>query len=42
MAPIVHHHRSTTKADHKPFKTKFASKGSLKDAAKGKSNCVRV
>jgi pre-rRNA-processing protein TSR1 len=36
MAAAVHHHRSTTKADHKPFKTKFASKGALKDAAKGK------
>lgn len=31
-----HHHRSTTKADHKPFKSKHASKGALKDAAKGK------
>ena len=36
MASAVHHHRSTTKVDHKSFKTKFASKGALKDAAKGK------
>jgi pre-rRNA-processing protein TSR1 len=35
MAAAVHHHRSTTKQDHKPFKTKFASKSALKDAAKG-------
>lgn len=31
-----HHHRSTTKVDHKPFKSKHASKSALKDAAKGK------
>ena len=38
MAPTnssVHHHRSTTKVDHKPYKTRFASKGALKDQAKG-------
>ena len=38
MAPIstsVHHHRSTTKIDHKPFKSRFASKSALKDKAKG-------
>lgn len=40
MAPIqpqVHHHRSTTKVDHKPYKPRFASKGDLKDQAKGTS-----
>lgn len=31
-----HHHRSTTKVDHKPFKSKHATKSALKDAAKGK------
>ncbi|ERF74677.1 hypothetical protein EPUS_00807 [Endocarpon pusillum Z07020] len=39
MAPIStmsHHHRSTTKQSHKPFKPRFASKGALKDIAKGK------
>ncbi|KKK23955.1 hypothetical protein ARAM_003432 [Aspergillus rambellii] len=38
MAPIAtaHHHRSTTKTTHKPFKTKHASKGALKEKAKGK------
>lgn len=30
-----HHHRSTTKVPHKPFKSKFASKGSIKDLSKG-------
>ncbi|KEF55321.1 uncharacterized protein A1O9_08975 [Exophiala aquamarina CBS 119918] len=38
MAPIqgsAHHHRNTTKVDHKPYKTRFASKGALKDKAKG-------
>ncbi|EXJ54682.1 hypothetical protein A1O7_10023 [Cladophialophora yegresii CBS 114405] len=40
MAPITttaHHHRSTTKVDHKPFKSRFASKNALKDRAKGKT-----
>ncbi|ETI20222.1 hypothetical protein G647_08256 [Cladophialophora carrionii CBS 160.54] len=40
MAPIItaaHHHRSTTKVDHKPFKSRFASKSALKDRAKGKT-----
>lgn len=32
----AHHHRSTTKVDHKPFKSKHATKSALKDAAKGK------
>ncbi|KAH1482802.1 hypothetical protein KXW28_006825 [Aspergillus fumigatus] len=38
MAPTqtVHHHRSTTKTSHKPFKSKHASKGALKDINKGK------
>lgn len=38
MAPISatsHHHRSTTKQAHKPFKPRFAGKGALKDLAKG-------
>lgn len=35
MAPIDHHHRSTTKAANKPFKPRFTSKGALKDRAKG-------
>ncbi|KAJ6160769.1 Ribosome biogenesis protein tsr1 [Penicillium chermesinum] len=36
MAPTqtVHHHRSTTKVSHKPFKSKHASKSALKDQAK--------
>jgi pre-rRNA-processing protein TSR1 len=37
MAPTqVHHHRSTTKASNKPFKTKHASKSALKEKEKGK------
>ncbi|KAL4879156.1 hypothetical protein BJY04DRAFT_208879 [Aspergillus karnatakaensis] len=38
MAPTstVHHHRSTTKTSHKPYKTGHASKRALKDQAKGK------
>lgn len=32
----THHHRSTTKQDHKPFKSKHATKSALKEAAKGK------
>ncbi|KAJ5290855.1 hypothetical protein N7478_000106 [Penicillium angulare] len=38
MAPTqtVHHHRSTTKVSHKPYKTKHASKSALKEKAKGK------
>lgn len=37
MAPTqtVHHHRSTTKTSHKSFKSRHASKSSLKDKAKG-------
>lgn len=36
-APAVgHHHRSTTKADHKAFKGRHASKSALKDRNKGK------
>ncbi|KAJ5899339.1 pre-rRNA processing protein Tsr1 [Penicillium taxi] len=43
MAPTqtVHHHRNTTKAANKPFKTKHASKSALKDAAKGKVEVER-
>ena len=40
MAPInpaSHHHRSTTKQSHKPFKPRFTSKGALKDLAKGET-----
>lgn len=39
MAPTmtsVHHHRSTTKQEHKPYKSRHASKSALKDAAKGR------
>ena len=36
MATVQHHHRSTTKVAKKPFKSKHASKGTLKDRAKGK------
>lgn len=35
-AQTSHHHRSTTKQDHKPFKSRHATKSALKDAAKGK------
>src|ERR1700742_5005347 len=31
-----HHHRSTTKTAHKPFKTRHASKSALKERFKGK------
>ncbi|KAJ6010873.1 Ribosome biogenesis protein tsr1 [Penicillium sp. IBT 35674x] len=42
MAPTqVHHHRSTTKSANKPFKTKHASKGALKEQAKGKVEVER-
>ncbi|KAF2834605.1 DUF663-domain-containing protein [Patellaria atrata CBS 101060] len=37
MAPIVdHHHRSTTKSSHKPFKARHATKSALKEKSKGK------
>ncbi|KAL2008679.1 hypothetical protein VTN00DRAFT_6873 [Thermoascus crustaceus] len=40
MAPITqtvqHHHRSTTKTTHKPFKSGHATKRQLKDQSKGK------
>ena len=38
MAPIIdqHHHRSTSKVPHKPFKSRHASKGLLKKLSKGK------
>lgn len=39
MGPIPqaaqHHHRATTKTSHKAFKTKHASKNSLRDKSKG-------
>lgn len=40
MAPIqsAHHHRSTTKVSHKGFKSKHATKGALKEQAKGASS----
>jgi pre-rRNA-processing protein TSR1 len=39
MAPILdsHHHRSTSKVPHKPFKSRHASKGLLKKLSKGKT-----
>ncbi|WYZ37280.1 hypothetical protein EsH8_II_000786 [Colletotrichum jinshuiense] len=33
---MSHSHRPTTKVTHKPFKSKHATKGSLRDAAKGR------
>ncbi|KAK8174199.1 hypothetical protein IWX90DRAFT_512573 [Phyllosticta citrichinensis] len=33
-----HHHRSTTKSSHKPFKSRHASKSALKEQSKGKIN----
>ena len=36
MAPEQHHHRSTTKAAPKPFKSKHLSKGAVKEKLKGK------
>lgn len=36
MATEHHHHRSTTKVNHKPFKSKHLSKGALKEQQKGK------
>src|ERR1700761_253378 len=43
MAPntSAHHHRNTTKVDHKPFKSRFASKSALRDRAKGKTESKR-
>lgn len=36
MVPILdHHHRSTTKASHKPFKSRHSTKGLLKERSKG-------
>lgn len=35
MAPDQHHHRSTTKQSHKPYKSKHMSKGAIKDKNKG-------
>ena len=37
MAPTTdHHHRSTTKVSHKPFKSRHATKSLIRDLAKGK------
>ena len=35
MASVAHHHRSTTKTIQKPFKSKHASKNTLRDRSKG-------
>ena len=35
-AVVQHHHRSTTKSSHKPFKTRHLTKSALKERAKGK------
>lgn len=35
-AATEHHHRSTTKASRKPFKTRHASKSAIKERSKGK------
>ena len=42
MAPILegHHHRSTT-TSHKPFKSRHATKGLIKDLSKGASSSIR-
>lgn len=38
MAPNdQHHHRSTTKASHKPFKSKHLTKGAIKERNKGEN-----
>lgn len=34
---VTHSHRPTTKVSHKAFKSKKATKGALRDEAKGKS-----
>lgn len=36
MAPETFHHRNTTKTTHKPFKSKHATKGLVKELTKGK------
>jgi hypothetical protein len=33
----THSHRSTTKTSHKPFKSKKATKGALKEISKGRN-----
>ena len=42
MAPAMesHHHRSITKSSHKPFKSRHATKGLLKDLSKGMYCCL--
>lgn len=37
-----HSHKSTTKVSHKPFKSRKATKGALKEIAKGSSVCVSL
>ncbi|TIA41169.1 putative pre-rRNA processing protein Tsr1 [Aureobasidium pullulans] len=37
---VDHHHRSTTKQAHKPYKSKHMSKGAIKDKNKGKVESV--
>ncbi|KAK2758308.1 hypothetical protein FQN54_004154 [Arachnomyces sp. PD_36] len=37
MAPVTHHHRSTTKSAQKSFKSKHATKGAIKELSKGKA-----
>jgi hypothetical protein len=34
-AAAAHHHRSTTKSSQKPFKSRHATKGAIKDTLKG-------
>jgi pre-rRNA-processing protein TSR1 len=34
--PAAHHHRSTTKVSNRPFKSRHATKGALKEKAKGR------
>ena len=36
MAPEAFHHRNTTKTSHKPFKSRHATKGLIKELTKGK------
>ena len=36
--PEAHHHRSSSKINHKPFKSRHATKGFIKELAKGKIN----
>ena len=40
IAQQPHHHKSTTKATQKPFKSRFSSKNELKDRARGRLETV--